>query len=95
MGIPRQSEKAFMATVVAYARLHGWLVYHTRDSRGSAEGYPDLTFARNGVVVFAELKLEGKMPTAEQWKWLGALPHSHLWTPSSWPEIERVLGGKS
>jgi hypothetical protein len=49
-------------------------------------------------VVFAELKREGKKPTAEQQRWLDALAatgavEAYLWRPSDWPEIELVLGG--
>lgn len=40
------TEKAFMAQVVAYARLRGWEVFHTHDSRRSAPGFPDLAMAR-------------------------------------------------
>src|SRR5262245_2047627 len=66
MGIKPQTEKRFMQTVIDYARLRGWLVYHALDSRGSAPGFPDLVFARDGDVVFAELKIGSKKPTKDQ-----------------------------
>lgn len=99
MGIPRQTEKGFQATVIAFARLHGWTVYHTFDSRRSAAGYPDLTLVKGGRLLFVELKSEAGKTTAAQRAWLcllGAVPGVEVyeWRPSSWAEIERVLGGK-
>lgn len=50
-----------MQSVVDAARLNGWLVYHTHDSRRSAEGFPDLVMLRLSRMVVAELKT----PTAK------------------------------
>src|SRR5690606_28778418 len=57
----------------------GWKVHHTRPARtdkgwrtplqGDA-GYPDLTMARRGRVVIAELKSESGRVTREQAAWL-------------------------
>jgi hypothetical protein len=95
VGIEKQSEKHFMATVIGVARLYKWRVYHTRDSRGCEPGFPDLVMARDGDVIFAELKLDGKKPTPAQQAWLDALPAAlvgvYCWTPSQWAEIEERL----
>lgn len=66
--------------------------YHTRDSRRSPHGWPDLVIAgRSGgvgpaFVMFRELKREGGKPTPAQEWWLGLLMSSGLdagiWTPS-------------
>lgn len=60
------TERVFQDAVTEFAQLHGWLVYHTHDSRRSAPGFPDLTMVRNGRVVFAELKTERGRVTADQ-----------------------------
>ena len=93
VGLP--TEKQFQATVVAYAELHGWLVYHPYDSRRSAQGFPDLTMVRDGRLIFAELKrTEKDKPTDAQKRWLRELGDAcpaYVWRPADWPEIERVL----
>ena len=40
------SEEQFQQQVIDLATLRGWRCYHTRDSRRSAEGFPDLVLAR-------------------------------------------------
>jgi hypothetical protein len=92
------SERAFQDAILDLAALYGWRAYHTHDSRRSQAGFPDLVLVRGQRVVFAELKREGKKPTAEQQRWLDALAatgavEAYLWRPSDWPEIELVLGG--
>lgn len=92
------SEREWQAQVEEYARLRGWLTYHTRDSRGSTEGFPDLVMVRRGVIVVAELKTEKGQPSIEQYQWLYELAGVgftfggvYLWRPSDWPEVERVM----
>lgn len=93
------SEKAFMGRVIERAKLHGWRVYHTHDSRRSEKGFPDLVLVKNGRCVFAELKRSrAESPTAEQVAWLADLAAcglpAHLWTPEAWDEIEATLKGE-
>ena len=106
---PRISEADFQRTVIDYAHLRGWLVAAFRpcESRKGWRtpmqgdvGYPDLTMARGGRVVFAELKSEKGRTSNWQAAWQDALAptwdfptqhETHIWRPSSWPEIERVL----
>lgn len=90
------TEREFMTTVVRYATLKGWFVYHTHDSRRSNPGFPDLVLARDDVLIFAELKAEKGRVSKEQVEWLevlGAANHgrAYLWRPSSWSLIEAVL----
>lgn len=58
--------------------------YHTKDSRRSAEGYPDWTIVGNRVL-FRELKREGKGATRAQREWLEALTvageDADVWRP--------------
>lgn len=77
------TEAEFQQGVVDYAHLMGWKVHHTRPARtdkgwrtpiqGDA-GYPDLTMARRGRIVIAELKSETGKLTREQAAWLEHLP---------------------
>ena len=94
------SESDFMAQIKQLAELCGWRVYHTYNSRRSAAGFPDLVLAREGRVIFAELKTQRGQLTPEQDDWLAALAPAasefadhevHLWRPSDWDEIERRL----
>ena len=89
------SERDFQERVLHYARLNGWLCYHTFDSRKSTPGYPDLTLVRPGELVFAELKTEkGRVSQAQQ-GWIDLLDtteaQAYIWKPSDWPVIEEVL----
>jgi hypothetical protein len=103
--VKKATEKRFMATVIAYATLHRWRVFHPFDSRKSTPGWPDLALVKGARLVLAELKTETGRTTAAQEEWLYALQRVaeasggavavHVWTPESWPEIERVLGGAS
>ena len=95
------TEKEFQAQVVQAAKLLGWLVYHTYDSRRSQAGFPDLVMikeidASNSVCLIAELKSERGKLTVEQKEWLNLLSKTKglfvfVWKPSNWPEIEAAL----
>lgn len=93
------TEAAFQEAVLMFAGYTQWLSYHTHDSRSSAKGFPDLTLVRDGEIVFAELKAEGKEPSHEQRVWLTELARGggnkvrcYVWKPSDWNEIVEVLG---
>ncbi len=89
------TEKEFQAQVIQLAKLRGWMVYHTHDSRRSTAGFPDLVLVRPPLLIFVEVKLIGKYPSSAQQTWLNALlaanQHASVWRPSDWPEIERIL----
>jgi hypothetical protein len=87
--------------VVELAQALGFLVYHTHDSRRSAEGFPDLVLvnAHRRRTLFVELKaMRGHVSDAQR-RWLQGLAeagnHVHLWTPVDWftGSIERELRG--
>lgn len=89
------SERDFQQQVVDLARLFGYFVYHTHDSRRSEAGWPDLTLCRPPRLIFAELKTErGKVRPAQQ-QWLDALrgagQEAYLWRPSQWEQIVATL----
>ena len=81
----------------------GYLCYHTRDSRRSNPGFPDLCMVGNKRLIFAELKSETGKVTLEQQDWLNRLDVierktkgvvvARLWRPSDWLDgtIEEAL----
>ena len=97
------TEKQLQEAVIACAKLLGWRVYHTWDSRRSAPGFPDLVLVLPGSrLIFAELKTEtGKVSDAQN-QWLDDLgsvtwdTEEYIWRPRHWlsGEIENILRGK-
>lgn len=81
------TERQLQDAVIETARLLGWLVYHTHDSRHSAKGFPDLCMVRGQRLLFVELKRDGKHPTTEQRQWLDRLcrpAEVFVWRPADW-----------
>ena len=72
------------------AGYYGYLCYHTHDSRRSAKGFPDLVLAKNGAVLFAELKTDIGVLSNDQIAWLLAT-HGVIWRPKHWEIIEKSL----
>jgi hypothetical protein len=64
----------------------GLLYYHTKDSRGSKRGYPDMTIRVPGGPIYTELKREKERPTVDQVGWLDYFARSglrvYLWRPT-------------
>src|SRR5262245_14067536 len=89
------SEKQFMADVIRFAHLRGWMVYHTLRSTGSTPGFPDLVLVRNDRVLYAELKSATGRLSSPQHGWLCQLQAAGqiavVWRPSDWPTIEHIL----
>lgn len=90
------SEAEFQAMVIELAELNGWMVYHTRDSRRSQPGFPDLVMVRAGRMIAAELKSETGKATGSQEAWLDLLGEvdgveAWLWRPSHWDQICKLL----
>jgi hypothetical protein len=101
------SESELLATVLGLAQTYGWLTYHTRDSRQSNTGMPDVVLARAPDLLLFELKDEkGKLskgryskkgnylPGQEDWlKVLASCTRlkSGLWRPCQLAEIEEML----
>lgn len=89
------TEKDFQSAVEKEAKKNGWLFYHTRDSRKSAAGFPDLVLLRGTTLIVAELKVGDNQPDAAQLEWIEAFRRAgittYVWRPADWPEIMRVL----
>ena len=89
------TEKAFMQQVIDLATLHGWLCYHTHDSRRSSPGFPDLVLIDDRCLLFVELKRASGRLSYAQIVWRAAFlavgADYRLWFPSMWDEIVRVL----
>jgi hypothetical protein len=82
------TENQLKHLVLDLAYRNGWAVFHlpATNIRGSqGRGYPDLTFARDGEVMWMELKQEDGKASIEQWAWGIALGGRwHLIRPSDW-----------
>lgn len=97
----RESEADFQTWVIGYAQLRGWRVAHFRPARTGRgwrtpmqgdPGFPDLVLARNGEIIFAELKAERGRLSAEQSQWAFALGRVWWeWRPRDRDMIEEIL----
>jgi hypothetical protein len=91
----RQGEEAFLQQILTLARLCHWACYHTRDSRRSDAGWPDLVLCKPPRLLIRELKRDGEVPTAAQQAWLRALRacgvDAAVWRPADWEAIARSL----
>lgn len=87
-------EKEIQSAILDIARLFGWRVYHTFDSRKSEAGFPDLVLVRDRVI-YAEVKRDGQRPRPSQIDWLNALSRAgaevYVWTESDYDEVASVL----
>lgn len=94
-------EKALQQAVLALAKLNGWMVYHTFDSRRSEAGFPDLVLVHpeRRLMYCVELKSETGKLTPAQARWLEAVYHvgypplAAVWRPQDWANglIESTL----
>lgn len=98
--VPAMSEESLLAAIRKLARMTGFLTYHTRLSKGSEPGWPDLVLlsVRQRRLIVVELKRDGEQPTPAQELWLGALAavgvETGVWRPRDLPEVATVLRGR-
>jgi hypothetical protein len=92
------TEAELRSRVVALAHAQGWRVFSlpiakTRRPVKDATGYPDLTLARNGYVLWIELKAEGRTLTDQQKAWAMMLPPMQwlVVRPEDMDRLETVL----
>ena len=101
------SEDELLSCVIDLARALGYRVAHFRPARTAKgwrtamqgdPGWPDLVMAKDGRVIFAELKSQRGRMSHEQWVWFAALASGcYLWRPSDWlsGEVELILKGEA
>ena len=103
-------ESYFQSQVMMLAKLHGWLVMHTRaveirpgiwktPMQGNA-GFPDLVIAHaTRGVIFAELKAEKGKLSDMQHVWLRTLAdagmETYVWRPKDISMISNILAGRN
>ena len=91
------SESEFQQTVIELARLTGWIVGFTANSRRSEPGEPDLRMVHPEQcrVIFAELKVGNKTLTKGQWNKRRWLPGQDDWAAAlqQCPGVEYYLWG--
>ena len=90
------SEKHFQQQVIDLAKLHGWKVYHTFDSRKSEPGFPDLVLVRGEMLRFIEAKSETGRLSEAQTEWITALDavkwiDTDVCQPRDWEYIKEIL----
>lgn len=91
------TEKQFQRQVIEFARLQGWSVYHTFDSRRCVAGYPDLTLVhpKRKRLLFLELKTDAGKVRPDQREWLDWLNAAGVTAavvrPRDWDQIQREL----
>ena len=89
-------EEEWLQEVRDEAERQGWRHYHTRNSRGSDRGYPDLCMVRPPRIIYAELKSYGEKPTEDQNAWLRDFERCppaevYIWWPVHWDWVQEVL----
>ena len=72
--------------------------YHQTPIQADGKGFPDILLLRGRECIVVELKTETRRLTPEQIAWITAFReagiHAFIWKPSSWSEIERVIGDR-
>lgn len=96
-GLLTMKEADFTQAVIDLAHYRGWLVSHFRPAWSKKgwrtpvqgdKGFPDLVLARNGVVLFVELKIGHEKLRPDQEKWGNALKTMVVWRP---PDLQEVI----
>ena len=85
-GLGKVPEQTVLNAVRLHAKINGWVVYHTYDSRRSEPGFPDIVATDGQRILFAELKNANGKLTVEQNQWINLLLHTgkvdvHVWRP--------------
>ena len=97
------SEAVFQDAVIRIAKMRGWECFHPKPHqiranvwRSDGRGFPDLTMAREGRIIFAELKTAKGNLSVDQKKWLFHLSASknaevYVWRPADLEKIAEIL----
>ena len=95
------SERDFAKQLQELFKKLGWKYYHVLEQRKYAKrtssGFPDYVLAKNGRVIFAEIKGSTGKVTDAQWEWIKLLSENtgievYIWRPDDFEtEIAEVL----
>lgn len=93
------TESELRAKVVELAHALGWRVFSlpiakTRRPVKDASGYPDLTLAKSGTVLWLELKTDKGALSAGQEAWRRELPSVYVIRPVDLAWLALRLGGE-
>ena len=105
MRVTDPTEAQFTDQLIEVGRLLGYKVAHFRPAKtsrgwrtpvsGDGAGWPDLTFAKPGRLIFAELKSKVGKLSPEQTDWLALLEatgaESYVWRPAQFEEAVEIL----
>jgi hypothetical protein len=105
------TEDDLLTGIVDAALVFGWHVHHVRRSDKARQmgqaGFPDLVLAKDGRIIFAELKAAKGQLDTDQFGWLLALrgqnterlpgqPLVVVWRPADYDDaIELLRGNRS
>ena len=99
----KKEEEILQDSIIALAKLLGYLHYHTHDSRRSAKGFPDLVLVhpRTGRLIFIECKAKKGSLSEEQRGWGSSLLEVKgnigyfIIRPTQWADgtVESILKG--
>ena len=102
------SEDDLLTCCIDLARLLGWRVHHCRPAMSRSgkwathiqgdPGFPDLVLAKEGRVLFVELKSQRGKTTDDQESWLFDLDEqAGVWRPSDWLDgtIDDILRSRA
>ena len=95
----KKEEEQLQDSIIALAKLLGYLHYHTHDSRRSPEGFPDLVLVhkKTGILIFIECKSKSGTLSCSQGNWATALIKSSaryfILRPKDWADgtVEAIL----
>jgi hypothetical protein len=91
-------EDVLLQHIRATARRLGFVSYHTRNSRKSDPGFPDLLCCNGTRILAIETKSATGKVTSEQALWLSMLQQTgkvetYVLRPADLPQIETILRG--
>lgn len=90
------TEDELLTGLLEGALLLGWRCHHVRNSKAGitqgTRGLPDLVMAKDGRVVFIELKDERGQLTEDQWEWMLSIEPGggHYLDPGAHDTLGRV-----
>lgn len=98
------TERNFQSQIITLARYYRWKVAHFRPGltkrgrwvtavQADGAGFPDLVLARQGRIIFVELKSERGQLSERQQAWRQEIlpAEFYLWRPSDYDRVAEIL----